>query len=75
MNSNNNNNYSILVLPLTSSTFIPFSTKYPELVIPDESVCLPRWEIEELEEFIKAVFQNKVCWQKNQILKYLHTTK
>merc|ERR550539_2376540 len=21
---------------------IPFSTKYPELIIPDESVCLPR---------------------------------
>jgi len=24
------------------SRFIPFSTKYPELIIPDESVCLPR---------------------------------
>ena len=27
---------------ITGSSYMPFSTKYPELIIPDQRVCLPR---------------------------------
>ena len=35
---------------------IPFSTKYPELIIPDESVCLPRITCQ--KQIFKAVTRN-----------------
>ena len=31
-----------LITFISGNSFIPFSTKYPELIIPDQRVCLPR---------------------------------
>ena len=54
----------------TSASFryIPFSTKYPELIIPSEKVCLPRITCQNNQRSVQISARNQDRWGREKVV-------
>ena len=59
-------NFSECVGSSSSFRYIPFSTKYPELIIPSEKVCLPRITCQNNQRSVQISARNQDRWAREK---------